>query len=412
MNYANEKNIPQLASKKECTGCLACIASCPKGALASYMDEDGHVYVDINKEKCIRCKKCEMVCKNSRNCFGTNNLFESKIYAAWINDNIIRKTSTSGGVFAAIAKNVIEKGGVVVGSSLENRKCKHILISKVEDIIKLQGSKYLSSSMDGIYQKIEKKLSEGLVLFTGTGCQCAGVLSYFKNSKYKNNLITLDLVCGGYPSKILIDKFYEQHNDIDKIVSFRSKDKYILKVLKDGKVVEFKEKNLPLHGFNCELTNRYSCYNCKFAKAHRKTDITIGDLWNYNIFKEEHSRGISTIIVHSKVGEELLVNSDVNIENIEWSDSINYCRRIVWGKTPIFHARKVLTRNSRKMKINRFEKLYCMNMQIKDIDLFAFKIYRFIIRKINVFISKVYIKYILNKNRHYENSIKKGEKDG
>ena len=64
------------------------------------------------------------------------------------------------------------------------------------------------------------------------------------------------------------------------------------------------------------------------------------------------------------------------------------------------------------MKINRFEKLYCMNMQIKDIDLFAFKIYRFIIRKINVFISKVYIKYILNKNRHYENSIKKGEKDG
>lgn len=400
MNCTSEKNIPQLAKKKECTGCLACVSSCPQGALSSYTADDGHVYVKINEEKCIGCKKCEIVCKNSRNCFGNNNLFESKIYAAWIKDNVIRKKSTSGGVFAAMAKTVIEKGGVVVGSSLENRECRHILISKVEDIIKLQGSKYLASSMDGIYQEIEKKISKGLVLFTGTGCQCAGVLTYFKNSKYKNNLITLDLVCGGYPSKILIDKFYEQHNDIDKIVSFRSKDKYILKVLKDGKVVEFKEKNLPLHGFNCELTNRYSCYNCQFAKAHRKTDITIGDLWNYNVFKEEHSKGISTIIVHSKRGEELLSDSDVIIKNIDWSDSINYCKRIVWGKAPVFHPRKVLAKNSKKMNTNRFEKLYCINMKIKDIDLFIFRIYRFIIRKIYESISNLYIKYILNRKKN------------
>ena len=63
--------------------------------------------------------------------------------------------------------------------------------------------------MNDIYKKIEERICNGLVLFTGTGCQCAGVIAYFRNNKYKNNLITLDLVCGGYPSKILIDKFYD-----------------------------------------------------------------------------------------------------------------------------------------------------------------------------------------------------------
>ena len=411
MDYIRKKKEPKLASKKKCTACLACVYSCPKGAISTYLDDDGHIYVKIDKEKCIGCKKCEVTCKNSRNCFGNNNLYESNIYAAWAKNIDLRKNSTSGGVFAALAKTVIEKGGLVVGASLEGKKCKHIMISKLEDLIKLQGSKYLSSSMDGIYKKIEKQLSEGIVLFSGTGCQCAGVLAYFKNSKYKDNLITVDIVCAGYPSNILIDKFYDNHNDINKIVSFRTKDKYVLKVLKNDEIIELKEKNLALHGFNCELTNRYNCYNCQFAKAHRNTDITLGDLWNYNIYPKEHSKGISTVIIHSKTGEKLLLDSNINMKNIEWHDSINYCKRIVWGKTPIFLPRRMLVYNSKKMKLNRFKKLYCMSMKVTDIDLFIFKVYRFLIMKINTAFSKIYIKYLLKKNKKYLNSIYRGEKD-
>ncbi len=398
MNCINN-NPPKLATKKKCTACLSCVSSCPKGAIQPYTYNDGHVYVRIDKEKCIGCKKCEIVCKNSRNTFGNNNLYESSIYAAWTKNKDVRKNSTSGGIFAALAKTIIEKGGVVVGASLEKRECKHIIISNIEDIKKIQGSKYLCSSMNDIYKKIEERICNGLVLFTGTGCQCAGVIAYFRNNKYKNNLITLDLVCGGYPSKILIDKFYEKHKDIEQIVSFRTKDKYILKVLKNGKIVEVKEKNLPLHGFNCELTNRYNCYNCQFAKAHRKTDITIGDFWNYNLFEEEHSKGISTVIVHTNTGKELLLESDVILKNINWSDSINHCKRILWGKTPLFLPRRMLVNNSKRMNINRFEKLYCINMKIMDFDLFVFRLYRFIIMKINKFMASVYIIYILNKNK-------------
>lgn len=53
---------PNLANKKECTGCLACVSSCNKNALSSYIDEEGHLAVRCNTEKCVLCHKCEQVC--------------------------------------------------------------------------------------------------------------------------------------------------------------------------------------------------------------------------------------------------------------------------------------------------------------------------------------------------------------
>ena len=51
-----------------------------------------------------------------------------------------------------------------------------------------------------------------------------------------------------------------------------------------------------------------------------------------------------------------------------------------------------------------------MNMKITDIWLFIFKLYRFIIMRINTIIAKIYIKYMLNKNKHFLNAYK-GEKN-
>ena len=160
-----------------------------------------------------------------------------------------------------------------------------------------------------------------------------------------------------------------------------------------------------------DISLRPSCYDCKFKNLSRPSDITLGDLWNYNIYPKEHSKGISTVIIHSKTGEKLLLDSNINMKNIEWYDSINYCKRIVLGKTPIFLPRRMLIYNSKKMKLNRFKKLYCMSMKVTDIDLFVFKVYRFLIMKTNTAFSKIYIKYLLKKNKKYLNSIYRGEKD-
>lgn len=388
---------PLLASQEDCTGCFACIAACHKGALSQYTENDGHRYILFDESRCVGCKACERVCSLSRSYYGNNDLDKSKVFAGWSLDVEDRKNATSGGVFASLAKYVLKNGGCVVGACLYGRECKHTLITQITELGKLQGSKYIASSMDNIYKIIESKVSEGLVLFSGVGCQCAGILAYFENSPYKSNLITVDLVCAGSPSQILLDKFYERYPEIEKIVSFRDKDKYCLKVQVDSKIYTISDKSLPLHGFNCELTNRMNCYKCQFACAHRKTDITLADLWNYDYKREEHARGISTVMVHTEKGMSILSQANVKINSIKWSQCINYCKRIVWGKDVVFAPRKNLVNNATNMEYDEFLKLYCIAMKPSDIKMELFRIYRYILKKINDYNAKRYIASILRK---------------
>lgn len=396
MSSMNEQKAV-LANESDCTGCLACVDACRINALSSFWGEDGHLHVKVDGSRCIGCKACERVCNSSRNNYGNNNLSESSIFAGWSSNSTHRENATSGGVFAAIAEAVIAKGGVVVGAQLSGRECKHVLISCADDINTLQGSKYMVSSTSGIYKAIEKELPNRLVLFTGVGCQCAGVLAYFENSPYIDNLITIDLVCGGAPSKVLLDKFYEENPTVDSIVSFRSKDKYELKVNISGDLKIWKEKSLPLHGFNCDLTSRMNCYKCQFACAHRKTDITIGDLWNYEYKSQEHAKGLSSLITHTEKGKKILDEADVTISEIKWSECIRYCKRVVWGKSHIFRPRKKLISNAKTMKYPDFLKLYCIAMRPSDIKMEAFRIYRYLVMRCNNQRAKHYINGILKK---------------
>ncbi len=397
LNY--NQPLPQLASQYTCTGCMACLNCCPVQAIQSYEGDDGHRYVKIDSDKCIRCKKCEKVCSLSLKNYGENNIHKSKVYAAWNTDPLERRKSTSGGIFSAVARKVIEDKGVVIGATLDDRVCKHILIRNIEDINIIQGSKYIESSMGEIYKEIEKELENKKVLFSGVGCQCAGILAYFDNHKFKNNLITIDLVCGGVPSKILLDKFYENNPNVKRIVSFRDKDKYQLKVEENKRVIEIKKKNLPLNGFNCDMTNRYSCYNCQFACIHRKTDLTIGDLWNYDVYKEEHEKGISTLIIHSESGKKIIETSSLEYHEINWSDCLKSCRRIACGKSHIFSPRYNLIENSKKMSYDDFVELYCITMKPKNCFLFLFRIYRFILNKFLFFKIDHKINKFLKKNK-------------
>jgi formate hydrogenlyase subunit 6/NADH:ubiquinone oxidoreductase subunit I len=57
------KELPELfSSKKDCCGCSACMAICPKEAITMIEDEEGFDYPVINLDKCIRCYQCLKVC--------------------------------------------------------------------------------------------------------------------------------------------------------------------------------------------------------------------------------------------------------------------------------------------------------------------------------------------------------------
>ncbi len=309
---------PILANVRDCTGCLVCVDSCNHNAINSYIGVDGHYYVRVDEDKCVDCLLCEKICPVvSKQQYGKNEY--AKFYAAWNKDDIERARSASGGAFSAMARYVIEHGGVVVGAAIKNIcDVKHVVVADIRGLQQLQGSKYTQSNTNGIYRETYELLKEGkTVLFSGTGCQVGGLLSYLDKKKYEGRLITVDLICGGVPSKLLLRKFVENEPfEVKRILSYRTKEHgwkpkgfvYNLKVEDvDGNVYDYTDKrNLVTTGFSTEMTERYSCYNCKFVGKQRMSDYTIGDLWGDTEFPQEHYKGLSLIIAHNHGAETLL----------------------------------------------------------------------------------------------------------
>lgn len=329
----------KLPSILTCTGCMVCVDACPKQAVSSIYNDEGHLSYKINRSLCIECGLCEKVCPvSSEYEYGNNNLNASQPFAAWAKDDRLRSGSTSGGVFAALAYNILSQNGVVVGAYLNHNEVKHVLIEDIKDIVKLQGSKYTQSNPEGTYKRVKQYLQEGrIVLYSGLGCQISGLLSYLGGKTFSDNLFTVDLVCGGVPSRFLIDSYLKENPAVSEIVSFRNKSKYELKVIdKEGSVysVPKSQRPLPLCGFYTELTNRYACYDCHFTGAHRKSDLTIGDLWGDKKYPYEHQRGTSLVIAHTPKGHTLLNESPIHCYQAEWKDVLPFNPRIVYGKTP------------------------------------------------------------------------------
>lgn len=313
-----ERRKPQLAYKKECTGCLACVDSCRHDAISSYIGSDGHYYVKVDNELCVGCLQCETTCPVvSKWDYGQSEL--SVFHAAWNRNDGERMRSASGGAFSAMARYVLEHGGVVVGAATENVcDVRHIVVADISELPKLQGSKYTQSNTNGIYQKVYGLLKEGKhVLFSGTGCQVGALLSFLQNKKYTGRLITVDLICGGVPSKLLLQKFVQHEPyEVKRILSYRTKEHgwkpngfvYNLKVEDaDGQIHDYTgKKNLVTTAFSTEMAERYSCYNCKFVGKHRLSDFTIGDLWGDTMYPQEHYNGVSLVIAHNQRAETLL----------------------------------------------------------------------------------------------------------
>lgn len=148
--------------------------------------------VDVNQ--CINCGLCEKRCPILNDMKVDN---QPQAYACYNKDEIIRKGSSSGGVFTLLASLVIEKGGIVYGATFNNENMvEHIKVDNINDLNKLRGSKYVQSKIGNTYFEIKDYLNQGRpVYFSGTPCQIDGLLA-FLNKKY-DNLILQDIVCHG-----------------------------------------------------------------------------------------------------------------------------------------------------------------------------------------------------------------------
>ncbi len=393
----------QLATIKQCTGCMACVDCCPTQSITRIIDNNGHPIVRINHETCIGCHKCERVCPAVNNMqYSQNSLDNSTPYAAYSTDATYREKASSGGVFAAIAHSIISMGGVVYGAELKDNRVKHIAIDKPQYIVRLQGSKYMQSNTTGIYSQVKRDLdNNNIVLFSGVGCQVAALLSYLGQHPHIDHLYTIDIICGGVPSSLLCERFIQESPlQADKIEGFRDGKIYQFSYSKNNRVhkADKQQRALPLYGYTSGLTQRYSCNNCAFAGTHRQSSITIGDYWG------DPSKSIhrSVIICHNDAGRELLNKSALTMERIEWVDFLPHNSRTAYGKTLYNHRieRKFLGYIFKNYSYRTIEKIYATRIATYDIPWMLYRIERYIFQKINTVIARRYIKRLLNKNTH------------
>lgn len=389
--------MPHLAKYKECTGCMVCVDSCNHNALNVSLNKEGHIVPLIDESKCVNCGLCEKSCPVVAK-LPYSESPKAEAFAAWAKDKAVRMNSATAGAFSAMAQYVLSHGGVVCGASnVDGVHIRHICIENVNDLHKLQGSKYTQSNAKGIYKSAYNYLKQDkLVLFSGTGCQVAGLYGYLGKRKYSGRLITVDLICGGVPSKFLINKFIEcEPYQVKEIVSFRTKEhgwaprgfKYNLKVMDDkGFIHDYTNKrNLISTGFACEMTNRYSCYKCQFAGTHRMSDFTIGDYWGVSDFKEQHIDGVSAILAHSDKSIAFLKDAQAFLEvhDADLSDIVAHNKRICLCKDNTFMLpeRKYLSYAFRYLNYSTLKAIYAFAFS-KYSPWMLYKIYRIIVKKI------------------------------
>lgn len=302
--------------KADCSGCRACEWNCPVHCITMQIDEEGFWYPVRDDTRCIQCGRCEQSCKNTK--YVPNKMgFERRVYAAWNSNLQIRRRSSSGGIFHALACQVLEQGGVVYGASFtDDFRVEQRRIDKKEDIILLMGSKYVQSDVGRTYQQALEDLKDGKkVLYSGTPCQMRGLLAV--TGRYAQNLLCVSVICHGVPSPAVWKRYlalkkgqYAETSirDIsfrDKAFGWRNFSTCI--EFENRKYFEEHDRDLYMQGFLQNLFLRPSCYQCKAKAMPVYADIILGDYWGIETEVPELNtyEGISCVVVNTQKGFEL-----------------------------------------------------------------------------------------------------------
>lgn len=304
----------KICLSKLCTGCGACSNVCPKKCIDIYYDKDGFLRPRIDESKCIGCEMCVRTCPSNKE-VRTNEI--QNVYIVSSKDQEILKTSSSGGVFSELSRNILERGGVVFGAKF-SEKCdsvQHCYIEEYQEIVDLRGSKYIQSEMLDNFQKVKYILNDNReVLFVGTPCQVAGLKTYL--GKEYEKLICVDFICHGVASTKAFNEYVSSLNLKSKIKSicFRNKEHgYEYKnnlfkiVCEDGTTYEEPWLASTLgFAFANNLLSRPSCKNCKYATTSRVSDITLSDYFGEKSDDEQKKRGVSLVLTNTKKGNDTL----------------------------------------------------------------------------------------------------------
>lgn len=306
---------------KLCVGCGSCASACPQRCIEMRQNEEGFLYPQLDKERCVSCNCCEKVCPVMFHgkLYDINN---ARIYGAKAKkeyEGEILK-SASAGVFYFLAKHIIDNGGYIFGAVFdENHAVRHICGKSLDDIARMQNSKYVQSDMTAVFDCIKtilKSNNKAPILFCGTPCQCLGLKSFL--GKDYDNLFLVDIVCHGVPSPLAFRKYlkYLERTKREKLEDYQFRYKY------KGwnyhgymsSYVKFNNHYWPtvidpyMSSFLKMNDYRESCYTCQYNTQRKASDISLADFSGVREIASEFfsKAGCSEIFVHTAKGNYLL----------------------------------------------------------------------------------------------------------
>lgn len=348
----------QIIDKSQCCGCSACVQRCPKQCITMEEDIEGFLYPQVDKSLCTDCHLCEKVCP----ILNQNEKREPlSVYAAKNKNEKERLTSSSGGLFIVLAKDVIQKSGIVFGVVFDDdfRGVHHTYTQTIEGLKPMIRSKYMQSRIETAYVDCERFLKEGReVLFSGTSCQITG-LHHFLQKQY-DTLLTIDVICHGVPSPKVWRRYLTEEIENARSASF-GKNTVPFSPLKSSLVVtgvNFRDKNKfgwKKYGFTLEISAskagensvsrsyntfenpfmrsflsnlclRPSCYTCIAKDGCSHSDITIADYWGIQEVMPEYDddKGTGLLIINTEKGEKVVNGSDFDARKSDLEAAIKY----------------------------------------------------------------------------------------
>lgn len=318
-----------------CFGCGVCAASCPKEVISIRLNKDGFYEPYIETEdSCVECGICLDVCAFNHQELAQNNS-SVKSWAAWSNDERVRRKCSSGGIGFEIGKQLIEKGYKAVGCryDIKEQRAEHYIATTVEEFVQSIGSKYIQSYTEEAFKQIDRKGEKYLV--TGTPCQIDSFRRMIRKFHCEDNFILMDFFCHCIPSMWAWRAYIKMlEPKIGKVTyaSWRNKfeygwhDNWLMAIDGDktSKPIDWhdnynsliKEKNSFIQSRKSQGDLFYKLFlgdiclgpqcqkQCKYKYDKSSADIRIGDLWG-NTYKDDE-KGVSALIAFTEKGKAII----------------------------------------------------------------------------------------------------------
>ena len=299
-----------------CSGCGACAAVCPKNAIELTLDGAGFFKAVVREERCVSCGLCRSVCPRFTPPGGGKDLRQSPLYALQSESEAVVRQCSSGGIAHELAADCLRQGWHVCGVvyNTENDRAEHRLISSLEELPALDGSKYLQSDTSALRQALElAKGGENVAVF-GTPCQIGGLARAAEKLGVRDRLLLAEIFCHGVPSYLLWERQCQRmkqklHAERFDRVQFRYKKNdwhsYCLRAdAGDRTFFGARETELFWQVFFENVLLGDACMDCEMRKTASLADLRLGDYWGRRY--QQHSDGVSAVFALTRRGEEAL----------------------------------------------------------------------------------------------------------